>query len=499
MSQMNTELTQNISFISKSQSLLEFISETRNLPSYSSGISRLDKWLSGNKGFRQGGIYDLSCLPGSLGKWELIFTLMSNYHVNERSSGRKTLVISTYNKIPWFKLRSMEAYSTEFDQNIALLKIETLTQLIHLLQTVDFSVYGLVIIDEFHGLYEQSLINLRLSLQKKRPPTEDDIYNITNSGSSSRVMLKRDINGVPIVNPIKRMGLIMQNVMVQMSTICKDKNCTILTTGKMSTLSQRFYRKKSIGINKKKSSDSGDEGDSDEESDDGYGYKKDSFGRYITQQILVPILSLQGPWANYFTNRIILYRDWVTETESEDFGGDPSYKSGIQMNLGLNDHIQLIENKRLSSQPQFLLVGLLPTGENEFHSGWFKLHENRTKILDVNPLVEHDDEGTEEVLSKEPDILDGLKDITDGIVLPAENKENEFQPPFVPNKKQKLADQENKENTLVFDDLTGASQSTQFSIEGSDKLNNTKLSQIIPTQSILLGDDLLTEIPESQC
>ncbi|KAH3667999.1 hypothetical protein OGAPHI_001753 [Ogataea philodendri] len=257
--------------------------------------------------FVSGKLYDIASVPGTTFQWDILFGLLQH---ESRSA-----VINVHSHIPWDNFQGNKA-------NVDIYTVGSLTQLIALVQSLDFSQYKLVVLNDFHVLYQSAVRHLE---DKRRGETPH--------------RYKRDANGArkDQPGPTRKLQLVVQDLLLLISSKCQTHETIGITTGKMTTMSQRFFTRSQNS-------------DIDDETED----------TSMFQQIMVPVLPLNGPWAGQYAKRLVLYRDWVRES-----GG-----TGLDKNLTIVDYIRLMETKQLRVCPQFL--GVTSKDSNrKFDTGWW--------------------------------------------------------------------------------------------------------------------------------
>ncbi|GMF98478.1 hypothetical protein B5S33_g5126 [[Candida] boidinii] len=358
------------------QTFLKLLKEQRVRVYYSTGIVSLDSSLNGSKGFKSPGVYDISCCPGNVGKWELIFKLIITFlqkngsdrecETNETDTkGKKVLIIRTLKNIPWFKLKQMKGYKDNFAESMDYLEIGSLSALIYLLKN-DLSKYGLILIDFFSSLYQNCLLDMKQLIDIKK---SEKLNNLRTNGqenqaidgksggdyTTSRGPLKRDRDGNVINNPNKIMSLIIQDIMILLNSTSEKNGSIFITTGNMSSVGQKFYSNSSNSYIDQNEND----------------YFSRMTPKLIKQQTLVPTMPLNGPWSSYFTNRIILYKDWIDK---------PLKVSGLQKNLTIPEYYSKLKNDLMVKKTHFLCIGIdNSSGQKIFNDGFFDFDESGIK------------------------------------------------------------------------------------------------------------------------
>ncbi|QPG77250.1 hypothetical protein FOA43_004657 [Brettanomyces nanus] len=328
-----------------SQSLLSLLDGRNNIISYSSGVTKLDSALLGGKGFQPSLLYDINCVPGSVGKWELIFHLV--LECLELQKDLKILIIQAANSIPWFKLTRQSAYSEDYKRRVQVIGVQSLAELMILLQNMDHTEYSLVVIDEFQGLYQACRMDIKRHAIRGR---------------------KRDALGNLLINPIKKLDQAMADVLMMMTAMAKRFGTLYITTGKLEVFNQRIKQDELV-------SDDDSAGSDDDETSDGSCAPK-----FFIQRILVPILPLPNYLSDFYANRIILYNDWLV--------GDPSdatsITSGLDKSVSINDYIRLLELKNMKVSPHFLCMSnnANRSEQKPFVDGWFQVEPDTFSLVD---------------------------------------------------------------------------------------------------------------------
>ncbi|KAG7766465.1 hypothetical protein KL946_001653 [Ogataea haglerorum] len=256
--------------------------------------------------FTPGNLYDIACVPGTIAQWDILFGLLDH--------GTRSAIVSAHSHIPWHNFKGDKT-------NIDLFRVDSLTNLIFLVQNLDFSPYKLVILDDFHSLYQFALTNLR---DRRRSETQ---------------RYKRDANGhrKDQQSPSRKLQLVIQSLLLLLSNECQKHDLIVITTGKMVNMSQRFFSKSRPASTQEEEEDTS-----------------------ILQQIMVPILPLNGPWSGQYAKRLVLYKDWVKDGN----------QAGLDKSLTIVDYIQLMEKNQMRVCPQFLCIAS-NNGERTLQSGWW--------------------------------------------------------------------------------------------------------------------------------
>ncbi|TID30178.1 hypothetical protein CANINC_001185 [Pichia inconspicua] len=302
-----------------------------------SGISQLDAALVGGAGFTTG-IYDLDAAIDlfSAGVYELIFTTV----ISVLASGGEVLFISDSSRIPWFKLTKQRMYRPHYASQIHEIDVHSLIDLIILFKnTESLKKYKLIVINSFGTYYTKYTRNL-----KHTTPSAETVNKFNQS--------------------LHKLFHIMQRT-------CLANNSMIFTVGSMKTFSQEIRPTP------------------DPESEE-------SQLSLVVQKILVPVLSLSSEINVYYTNRIILYRDWVYDTNDTStplISGLPPFEESVQ----------LLAEGRLRSLPHWRCLNLRPHADSQssWSSGFF-LVDNNFNIVDINS----DDVPDEEVEDSQVYFLD---------------------------------------------------------------------------------------------
>lgn len=85
---------------------------------------------------------------------------------------------------------------------------------------------------------------------------------------------------------------------------------------------------------------------------------------FFKENILVPIISLKSPLSKYYTNRILLFRDWVIDND-EKFS---------------MESIKQIKYGNIECLPNFICID--PRNLDEKPTGWFSV-DNKFRLLDL--------------------------------------------------------------------------------------------------------------------
>ncbi|GME79310.1 unnamed protein product [Ambrosiozyma monospora] len=469
----------------KSQTLFSLLCESTQL-CYTTGIEKLDQALQGSHGLHKGGIYDINCVPGMSSVWSLIFKIMFSFlgdkademgrdDIKENTSTigvpieitnneppykendtdtdntferrKKILVLQSLDKIPWSQFKANKQYLPEYSSRIDVLQIQTLVELIIVLQDLDFSNYGLILIDRFHELYQQSQLHVRMAVNGG-----NDLVSFDNDGSGNGDMyvphshskrgVKRDIIGQPVMDPVKKLKMVLQEIMVILNSIADKHDLVIITSGKLEPHTQRIPEDQLEDL------DGGS--DDDDESENPNGKKKNE--RYFIQRILVPVVSLMEPASNQFTNRIILFKDWLLNDPSS-FG---SVSSGLEKGRDINGYIRLIEGNNLKCAPHFLCTssgapsssGSTVAG-NGFTSGWFQVNDVTGDIIDSEKNLKnevHENMNSTDQFDENTTSL--LEDTSATFEKPEQYKidDNDFLPKDLLNDSSLIASGKNSEN-----------------------------------------------------
>lgn len=308
----------------------------------SSGIRLLDLSVKGKQGFKCG-IYDISGTVGltGLGVWEILCNLITDNLYNDANGN--VLVIESINPIPWFKLKKNKYYKNEFDSRIDSISINNLIDLIVLLKNCNLEKYSLIIIDSFSTVYQNTINNLKtLSTENN-----DSIIKFYQS--------------------VKKMFHMMQKV-------CVDSDSVIFTTGSMAVFNQKF---KVAGL-----------ADGDDEDGAGARDGADKDFAFINQQIFVPSISLKSDINLYYNNRIIIYRDWISETESNTLLSGLDYRDTNALEASI---LKLAVGK-LRAMPHFNIITSSPTSVTSEQKTGFFLVDNNFQVIDIQ-----NDEDTDEM------------------------------------------------------------------------------------------------------
>ncbi|GMG25009.1 unnamed protein product [Ambrosiozyma monospora] len=468
----------------KSQTLFSLLCESTQL-CYTTGIEKLDQALQGSHGLHKGGIYDINCVPGMSSVWSLVFKIMFSFlgdkseamrHdviidkpstigipigiTNDESSDeendtdtektcerrKKILVLQSLDKIPWSQFKSNKQYLPEYSAQIDVLHIQTLVELIIVLQDLDFSNYGLILIDRFHELYQQSQLHVRMAVNGG-----NDLVSFDNNGSGNGDMyvphshskrgVKRDIIGQPVMDPVKKLKMVLQEIMVVLNSIADKHDLVIITSGKLEPHTQRIPEDQLEDLN--------DGSDDDDENENHNGMKKNE--RYFIQRILVPVVSLMEPASNQFTNRIILFKDWLINHPSS-FG---TVSSGLEKGRTINGYIRLIEGNNLKCAPHFLCTSGAPSSSGStvagsgFTSGWFQVNDVTGDIIDSEKNLKNEVHENMDSTEQSEDITTSLlEDASVTFERPEQFKinDNDFLPNDLLNESSLIACDKNSES-----------------------------------------------------
>lgn len=306
-----------------------------------SGISQLDAALVGGAGFTSG-IYDFDAAVDvfSAGVYELVFTAI----LSVLASGGEVLFINDQRKVPWFKLTKQRAYKSQYAQFVHEMQIDNLVDLIVLFKNNDaLKKYKLIVINAFGTYYTTYFRNMR-----HMAPSAETTNKFTQG--------------------VHKLFHLMQRA-------CLDNNSIIFTIGSMKTFSQEI--RPTV------------EADTDTET-------TDDVNKVVMQKILVPVLSLSAEINVYYTNRIVLYRDWVHDSNNPSMplvSGLPNFEESVQ----------LLTEGRLRSLPHWRCFTLRPHAGSVSSSLWtsgFFLVDNSFNIVDIDRPVSgdggHDDDDDDE-------------------------------------------------------------------------------------------------------
>lgn len=339
-----------------SLSIRDVINLRHQLPRYSCGIKKLNASLYEGCGFRSGLIYDLNCVPGNVGKWELIFRIILECLQSETSSAtKKVLVVQTFDQIPWFKLRKSSHFHERFVNHIQVVQVQTLSQLIVFLQNSDFSKFKMVLIDGFQDLYRMNRIEIQKQINRNRKRRRKS--TLTNN---------------MYTGPIQKLYRVMEDIVVTLASIASKYQLVIITTGKCDVFNQRIRQEE---LNTESNSEERSDTDSSTSSD---GQRTPEF---FIQRILVPAVSLQDHVSELYTNRIILYNDWIRQVSP-----DGPVTTGLDKTTSIKKYIELLNGGRMKSAPHFLIASCGPSksANQRFTEGWFKIDAVTFDIIDVD-------------------------------------------------------------------------------------------------------------------
>lgn len=191
---------------------------------------------------------------------------------------------------------------------IKVLKVKSMNEIIILFKQEEIiKNFGLIIIEPFNYLYQMNL-----------------------------ELLKKPIKSVEMLNPITKFHQSIKCLFESFISLCNKHQIIIFTMGQMDVYNQR------INTN-----------------------TRDEF---FNQRILVPIISLKSEISNYYTNRILLFRDWVIE-------------DGDTLN---NQSFKLLGNGKIECLPNFICIE--PKSNNKKSIGWFSV-DNKFRILDLEDFL----------------------------------------------------------------------------------------------------------------
>lgn len=365
----------------KPQSIRDVINLRRDLPRYSSGIKKLDVSLYEQCGFRSGLIYDLNCVPGNVGKWELIFRIIMQCLQKENTQmAKKILIVQTFDQIPWFKMRRSSLFQEWFVDHIQTIQVRTLSQLIVLLQNGDFSKYRMVLIDGFQDLCRINRIEIQKQMSRNRKRRRENASRSKYSG------------------PLQRLQCIIGDIIVTLSSIASKDQLVVVTTGNFDVFNQRIRQEE---LN----TDNGSSEDSDTESSSSLSGR--AMSDFFIQRIMVPVVSLQDHVSELYANRIILYNDWILKESS-----DGSVRTGLDKSTSITKYIELLEHEQIKTAPHFLvmLCGPNRSAGQRFTEGWFEVDPNTFDVVDADtdvndeesvlrstPLIESEPSNTDEI------------------------------------------------------------------------------------------------------
>lgn len=192
---------------------------------------------------------------------------------------------------------------------IKILKVKSMNEIIILFKQGEIiKKFGLIVIEPFNSLYQ-----MNLELIKRPIKSNDNLNPITKFHQSIKCLFDLFLN------------------------LCNQYQIILFTMGQMDVYNQRINTT-----------------------------SKDEF---FNQRILVPIISLKSPISNYYTNRILLFRDWVIED------GDK-----------LDNHsFKLLTNGKIECLPNFICIDP-KSNHNKKSIGWFSV-DNKFRILDLDDSI----------------------------------------------------------------------------------------------------------------
>lgn len=315
-----------------------------DLPKLPSGIAKLDRLLHGSNGFTVG-IHDISGAIGylGLGIHELVFNVMLT--ALENNSRAVVLYIRTSTTPPWFKLAKNRRFKEEYSSRIKEVTLLTLADLVILVDDDHWwGQYMFVVIDSMTELYSDALDNIK------------DLGNdvVTRYYKSTRLLFHKlqKIASNKFVFTIGGMKLFNQRVHVQSESVDSDNNDKETPTVKSAI-----------------------------------------------QQILVPIISLKSDLNLYYTNRLIIYRDWVQDNEF-----------GLQSKLtDFTESVVALNKGHMKCVPHYLYIDPAPITPSHSSKSGFFLVDGNGNLLDIDTddaELQLGDDGMEVINSQEDDDSD---------------------------------------------------------------------------------------------
>lgn len=343
--------------------LSDYIRVNESKHGISCGINKLDSSLSGGRGFKDEGFYDISSVIGGygVGHWDILMQLIVNRLKLELKKNyterRKILVLQNVDKIPWFKLQrhlSESDSAQELLDMIDIVSIEKLSEIFVLFNLYQehqlLDKYCLVVIDSFHYLYSQNLSQIQHLL---RHSGEHSV----NQPVQSRT-----------VSPTTKFYQSIKCLFHLFKGIIYKYHLMVVTTGKLD-----IYNQKVLTFPKNKEIDADEDDDQAQQSSHFY------------QKIMVPVISLNNDLSLYYTDRVIIYRDWVLD--SPQYGTLSGLSTLVRPN-GVEDSFRLLEAGSIYCMPHYLCIGSKQFNKDHFVSGWFGVGKERP-IIDLEPCPIH--------------------------------------------------------------------------------------------------------------
>lgn len=305
----------------------------------SSGIKKLDLSLLGGNGFKIG-IYDLSSAIDSIAIYEILSNVIVNA-INDYNAN--VLVIEHLDKFPYFKIKRNSMYDASYANNIQSIQVDSLLDLIVIFKNPEFLLkFDIIIIDSFSSLYKASLNTLKAILNN------DGGVDDKNANS-----------------PIIKFYQSFKKLLFMMQKLASCNNSIIFTVGSMDIFNHKVYVVP-------------EEGETDVDTDADMDTLGDTH-TYINQQVFVPTISLKSDINLYYNSRIILYRDWVTESNGQ-------LVSGLDINNDkiLETSINNLSTGKSKCLPHFLCFVSSPIQikPRDKLTGFF-LVDNNFQIVDI--------------------------------------------------------------------------------------------------------------------
>ncbi|OUT22311.1 hypothetical protein CAS74_002027 [Pichia kudriavzevii] len=262
----------------------------------------------------------------------------------EQQQGGST-VYRTSTTPPWFKLAKNRRFKEEYSSRIKEVTLLTLADLVILVDDDHWwGQYMFVVIDSMAELYSDALDNIK------------DLGNdvVTRYYKSTRLLFHKlqKIASNKFVFTIGGMKLFNQRVHVQSESVDSDNNDKETPTVKSAI-----------------------------------------------QQILVPIISLKSDLNLYYTNRLIIYRDWVQDNEF-----------GLQSKLtDFTESVVALNKGHMKCVPHYLYIDPAPITPSHSSKSGFFLVDGNGNLLDIDTddaELQLGDDGMEVINSQEDDDSD---------------------------------------------------------------------------------------------
>lgn len=190
-------------------------------------------------------------------------------------------------------------------RRVKVVKVNSMNEIIVLFKATELvSRFGLIVVEPFSYFYQRNLD-----------------------------LLRRPLLSSENLNPITKYQQSIKCLLESFMSLCKSHKIIMFTMGQMDVYNQRINT-----------------GDTDE---------------FFNQRILVPMISLKSQISNYYTNRILLFRDWVIED-----GEKLDHQSFKQLSNG-----------KIECLPNFLCIE--PRVHAKRTTGWFGV-DNKFRLLDLD-------------------------------------------------------------------------------------------------------------------